>query len=184
MNINIDKNKKKYDYTNFAFYGFLILFIIYLYYLKKNLKKNSLIIFGSLLVTIGFFFATYEKYNYLKNKHVDTINKSHLFLGSFKFLSFIIPINEHVKKTDTIGLIGNFILLNKNFGYQQLGFISQIIYYSLYLMDSARAVFLMFDNDKQTINVPVNYRKFPQLQLLIDNILKKYPTYELNYNVV
>jgi hypothetical protein len=149
MNINIDKNKKKYDYTNFAFYGFLILFIIYLYYLKKNLKKNSLIIFGSLLVTIGFFFATYEKYNYLKNKHVDTINKSHLFLGSFKFLSFIIPINEHVKKTDTIGLIGNFILLNKNFGYQQLGFISQIIYYSLYvyrnsmkknLLDNTQAV--------------------------------------------
>jgi vacuolar-type H+-ATPase subunit I/STV1 len=128
MNIN-----KKFDYTNFAFYGFLILFIIYLYYLKNNLNKNSLIIFGSLLVTIGYFFATYEKYNYLKNKSVDNINKSHLFLGSFKLLSFIIPINEHLKQTDIIGMIGNFILLNSKFGYKQLGYICQIIYYSLYV---------------------------------------------------
>jgi len=123
----------KFDYANFALYGFTILFIIYLYYLKINLKENIYIIFGSLLITVGFFFAMKEKYDYLKHKKLGNIKISHLLLGLFKLLSYVIPaINSRIRKTDVIGLIGNIILVNTNFGYEQLGFICQIIHYSLY----------------------------------------------------
>lgn len=123
----------KFDYANFALYGYIILFFIYSYYLKNNLNKNNLIIFGSLLITVGFFFAMKEKYDYLKHKKSSNIKKSHLLLGSFKLLSFILPINKHVKNTDIIGLIGNIILVNSNFKYQLLGYVCQVIYYSLYI---------------------------------------------------
>jgi len=121
------------DYAIFALYGLSILFIINLYYLYKNIKKNSLIVFGSLLVTIGFLYAVTEKYNYLKNNHFkNKISISHIILGAFGLLSFIIPINTHVKKTDIFGIIGHFILINTNFGYQELANICLTIYYSLY----------------------------------------------------
>ena len=58
------------DLTNLELYGFSILFIIYLYYLYKNIRENNLIILGSFLVTIGYFYATLEKYNYLYKQHM------------------------------------------------------------------------------------------------------------------
>ena len=121
------------DYAIFALYGFSILFIIHLYFLYKNIKKNSLIIFGSLLITIGFFYSATEKYNHLKNSHLkNNISISHIILGAFGLLSFIIPINTHVKKTDIFGMVGHFILINTNFGYQELANICLTIHYSLY----------------------------------------------------
>jgi len=121
------------DYANFALYGFAILFIIYLYYLSLNIKKNSYIIFGSFLVTIGYFFAAMEKYNHIKNPHhKNPISKSHLILGAFLLLSFLFPINHHSKKTDIFGLVGHFILINTNFGYNQIANVCLTIYYLLY----------------------------------------------------
>ena len=95
------------DYAIFALYGFTILVIIYIYYLYKNLKQNNLIIFGSLLVTVGYI----------------TIN--HIL---FELSSFVFPINTRVKQTDIL----HFILRNSNFGYQELANICLTIYYSLY----------------------------------------------------
>jgi hypothetical protein len=123
------------DFANFALYGLSILFIIYLYFLYKNLKENSLIIFGSLLITVGFFFAVKEKYDHLYKPQVkkNNIIMSHLLLGTFLLLSFVFPeINRHVKKTNIFGLVGHFILLNSNFGYKGLGYICLTIYYSIY----------------------------------------------------
>lgn len=120
------------DYAIFALYGFSILFIIYLYYLYKNLNQNNLIIFGSLLITIGYFYAITEKYDHLKNKPLYNISYSHLILGTFGLLSFVIPINTHVKKTDIFGIIGHLILINRNFNYQELANICLTIYYTLY----------------------------------------------------
>jgi len=118
-------------YEKFAFYGYIILFIIHLYYLYKNLNQNNFIIFGSLLITVGFFFAAYEMYNNLLNKPRSIISKSHLIVGSFRLLSFILPINSHVKSTDIFGLIGNFILINSNFGYQEIANTCLTIFFSL-----------------------------------------------------
>lgn len=123
------------DFANFALYGLSILFIIYLYYLYKNLKETSLIVFGSLLVAVGYFFAVTEKYNYLYKPNIkkNNISKSHLILGLFPLLSFVLPINHHSKKTDIFGLVGHFILINSNFGYKELANICLTIYYSLYV---------------------------------------------------
>ena len=120
------------DYANYALYGFAILTIIYIYYFYLNLKQNKLIIFGSALITIGYIFATIEKYNHLKNKPSSNISISHILLGLFGLLSFVFPINSRVKQTDIFGIIGHFILINSNFGYQELANISLTIYYSLY----------------------------------------------------
>jgi hypothetical protein len=116
------------DYSIFGLYGFIILFIIYLYYIYENLKENSLIIFGSVLITIGYFYAITETYKQSNNN----ISISHLILCIFGLLSFIIPINIHVKKNDIFGVIGHFILINSNFGYQEIANICLTIYYSLY----------------------------------------------------
>lgn len=121
------------NYANFALYGFVILFIINLYYFKLNLKQNNYIIFGSFLITIGLFYATLEKYNSIKGKKADQISKSHLILGGSQLLSFILPINNHSKKTDIFGIIGHFILINTNFGYTEIANICLTIYYSLYV---------------------------------------------------
>lgn len=120
------------NYANFALYGFIILFIIYLYYLKENLKENTHIIFGSLLVTVGYLYATLETYNYVNKKPVNKISKSHIILGVFLLLSFILPINKHSKKTDLFGVIGHLLLINPSFGYSGVANICLTIYYSLY----------------------------------------------------
>ena len=125
------------DYANYALYGFAILVIIHSYYIYLNLssKQNNLIIFGSALVTIGFIFATIEKYNYLKKKPRNNILMSHLILGMFGLLSFVFPntINRRTKQTDIFGIIGHFILINSNFGYNEIANISLTIFYSLYV---------------------------------------------------
>ena len=118
------------NYNNFALYGFAILFIIYLYYLSLNLKENNYIIFGSILVTIGYLFAVLELYN--NNKYKNKIAKSHLILGAFLLLSLILPINKHSKNTDIFGLIGHLILIHGDFGYTKLANICMTIYYVLY----------------------------------------------------
>jgi hypothetical protein len=126
------------NYANFALYGYIILFIIYLYYLKINLKENTNIIIGSLLVIFGYLFAILETYNYIKKKSVSKISKSHIILGVFLLLSFILPINTHSKKTDIFGVIGHLLLINPNFGYSGVANICLTIYYSLYTYRNAR----------------------------------------------
>lgn len=125
------------DYANYALYGFAILAIIhsYYFYLNLNSKQNNLIIFGSALVTIGLIFATIEKYDYLKKKPRNNILLSHLILGMFGLLSFVFPntINRRTKQTDIFKIIGHIILVNSNFGYQEIANISLTIYYSLYV---------------------------------------------------
>lgn len=125
------------NYANFGLYGFIILFIIYLYYLKENLKENTHIIFGSLLVTFGYLYAILETYNYLKKNPVSKISKSHIILGVFLLLSFILPINTHSKKSDIFGVIGHLLLINPNFGYSGVANICLTIYYSLYTYRNA-----------------------------------------------
>jgi hypothetical protein len=141
------------EFANFALYGFVILFLTYLYYLKKNLKKNSLIILGSLLLAVGYFFAAFEKYEYLNSKHsetkksvenetkgkshANTIEKSHLILGLFLLLGLFLPVNKHSSKTDIFGIVGHFILINSNFGYKDIAYICLTIFYSLYTIHAS-----------------------------------------------
>jgi hypothetical protein len=125
------------DFAIFGLCGFIILFLIYLYYLKQNIKKNRLIIFGSLLITVGYFVAAYEKYEYLNKKPPKNISISHLILGASPLLSFIIPINIRSKKTDIFGIIEHFILINVRFGYEEIGHLSLMIYYLLYTYRNA-----------------------------------------------
>lgn len=120
------------DYNNFALYGFVILFIINLYYFKLNLKENNYIIFGSFLITFGFLYAIIETYKRIKKKSASKFSKSHIILGIFLLLSFIIPINKHSKKTDIFGMIGHLILINSNFGYSGIANICLTIHYTLF----------------------------------------------------
>jgi hypothetical protein len=120
------------DFANFAFYGFIILFIGVLYSFINNPKENNYIIFGSLLLFLGFLYAIIETFNYIHKKSVSNISKSHLILGAFLLLSFIFPINKFTKKTDIFGLIGHFILINTSFGYSEIANICLTIHYSLF----------------------------------------------------
>ena len=96
-----------------------------MYYLHKNLKEYILIISGSLLVTIGYFFVMTETYNHLINKK---FSKGYLIIGLFILLSFLISINTHIKKVDLFRLIKHIILTNCYFCYQELGNISLSLY--------------------------------------------------------
>jgi hypothetical protein len=175
------------DYANYALYGFAILAIIhsYYFYLNLNSKQNNLIIFGSALVTIGLIFATIEKYDYLKKKpRNNNIIMSHLILGMFGLLSFVFPntINRRTKQTDIFKIIGHIILVNSNFGYQEIANISLTIYYSLYvyrngtkdqLLDNIQAIgggLVLLYYIKKTID---DWYTKKEQKFLVQNILKK-----------
>ena len=70
--------------------------------------------------------------------------KGHLILGLFHTLSFIIPINEHVKTSDITAILGHFMVYNDI--YLTFGYVLLLTYYVLYLIRNYK------DADKYFVN--------------------------------
>jgi len=132
--------------------GYLFMSSAYIYYtyLHLNTKSNKLILFGSIVILIGYIVLTFKSYYYeiinnLKNNHkinekeyekekeksID-INYGYLILTIFFSLGFIIKINEHTKISDIIAIIGNGLCINKK-DYNIYGYMFLIAYYANYI---------------------------------------------------
>lgn len=118
--------------------GHVILAIAYGLFIKDNLSKDKLIIFGSVLIFIGYLTASIEKSIKLakKTKKIHKYNYGHIILTIFYFVSFLYPINDHKKDLDVLALVGH-ILLIKNTGEKEIEIIgnsSLFVYYILYVI--------------------------------------------------
>jgi len=58
--------------------------------------------------------------------------KGHVILGLFHALSFIIPINEHLKMSDITAVFGHFMVYTDT--YLTFGYVLLLTYYVLYLI--------------------------------------------------
>jgi hypothetical protein len=125
----------KLDNNYIGLLGHVILAIAYGLFIKDNLSKDKLIIFGSVLILIGYLTTSIENSIKLakKTKQIHTYNYGHIILTIFYFVSFLYPINDHRKDSDVLALVGH-ILLIKNNELEIFGKGSLIVYYVLYVM--------------------------------------------------
>ena len=75
--------------------------------------------------------------------------KGHLILGLFHTLSFIIPINEHVKTSDITAILGHFMVYNDI--YLTFGYVLLLTYYVLYLIRNYKDADKYFVNKLQVV---------------------------------
>ena len=75
--------------------------------------------------------------------------KGHLILGLFHTLSFIIPINEHVKTSDITAILGHFMVYNDI--YLTFGYVLLLTYYVLYLIRNYEEAHKYFVNKLQVV---------------------------------
>ena len=75
--------------------------------------------------------------------------KGHVVLGLFHLLSFIIPINEHVKMTDITAILGHFMVYTDT--YLIFGYFFLLTYYILYLIRNYAETHKYFVNKLQVL---------------------------------
>jgi len=75
--------------------------------------------------------------------------KGHVVLGLFHALSFIIPINEHVKMTDITAILGHFMVYTDI--YLTFGYVLLLTYYVLYLIRNFAEAHKYFVNKLQVL---------------------------------
>ena len=75
--------------------------------------------------------------------------KGHVVLGLFHALSFIIPINEHVKMTDITAILGHFMVYTNT--YLTFGYVLLLTYYILYLIRNYAEAHKYFVNKLQLV---------------------------------
>ena len=75
--------------------------------------------------------------------------KGHVVLGLFHALSFIIPINEHVKMTDITAILGHFMVYTDT--YLTFGYVLLLTYYVLYLIRNFAEAHKYFVNKLQVL---------------------------------
>ena len=75
--------------------------------------------------------------------------KGHVVLGLFHALSFIIPINEHVKMTDITAILGHFMVYTNT--YLTFGYVLLLTYYILYLIRNYAEAHKYFVNKLQVL---------------------------------
>jgi len=124
------------NYNYYGLLGYLISFLIYLYYFKININSDIYVITGSLLIMLGYGYLFINKYNELynkKGKQKEEIN-GHSILTLFYLFDFILPINIHHKIYNLFALSGHYLLeYTKLLNY---GLISMIIYYTFYTINN------------------------------------------------
>jgi hypothetical protein len=155
--------------------GYAVMMSVYAIFLRHNLKeRNYGIIFGSVLILYGYALLFYEYYeawgiaiNQEKRLNIDKTNeqtafqfvelelvskhffKGHVILGLFHVLSFIIPINEHVKMTDITAILGHFMIYTNT--YLTIGYVLLLTYYILYLIRNYAEAHKYFVNKLQLV---------------------------------
>ena len=75
--------------------------------------------------------------------------KGHAVLCFFHALSFIIPINEHLKMTDITAILGHFMVYTDN--YLTFGYVLLLAYYVLYLIRNYEEAHKYFVNKLQVV---------------------------------
>jgi hypothetical protein len=75
--------------------------------------------------------------------------KGHVVLGLFHALSFIMPINEHLKMTDITAVFGHFMVYNDI--YLTFGYVLLLAYYILYLIRNYEEAHKYFVNKLQVV---------------------------------
>jgi hypothetical protein len=129
-----------------ALFGYSILSCVYLTHLYTNIINNEpiLIIIGSIMILLGYVLLIKhyydEQYNDEQNNEFnvkkENINYGYLILFLFFFLSFLIPINLHLKNTDLFALAGNSLLIFQT-PLMTFGYIFNIIYYLIYIVKTS-----------------------------------------------
>jgi hypothetical protein len=129
-----------------ALFGYSILSCVYLTHLYTNIINNEpiLIIIGSIMILLGYVLLIkhyYDEQNNDKqnnefNVKKENINYGYLILFLFFFLSFLIPINSHLKNTDLFALAGNSLLIFQT-PLMTFGYIFNIIYYLIYIVKTS-----------------------------------------------
>ena len=75
--------------------------------------------------------------------------KGHVILGIFHALSFIIPINEHLKMSDITAVFGHFMVYTDT--YLTFGYVLLLTYYVLYLIRNFAEEHKYFVNKLQVL---------------------------------
>ena len=86
--------------------------------------------------------------------------KGHVILGLFHTLSFIIPINEHVKTSDITAILGHFMVYNEI--YLTFGYVLLLTYYVLYLIRNYEEAHKYFVNKLQVVGASMLIYHFVQ----------------------
>jgi hypothetical protein len=158
--------------------GYLLITATYAIFLYENLKKNNyLIIFGSALILYGYSLLLYEyskewqiaikeenkrhidkkteekEYKDFQSTELEMVTK-HFFKGRvvlfiFFALSFILPINEHLKMSDITALLGNLMVYTDT--YLTFGYVLLLTYYVLYFIRNYKDVNKYFVNKLQVL---------------------------------
>ena len=138
--------------------GYFILTCLYAYYSTLNLKETEYILFGSIIITVGYLILLINKFREKKEKNYEVKNGyliekqknyqveyGHLILFIFFILSYILPINNHMKDTNFFALFGHlilaFLILNDIDNWiatitKVIFIIFLIIYYIIYIYDN------------------------------------------------
>jgi hypothetical protein len=170
--------------------GYVVMICIYAIFLRYNLKQHKYgLIFGSALILYGYILLFYEYYeewsvaiNEEKQLHIDKTDdkkveqnifqfielelvikhffKGHVVLGLFHALSFIIPINEHVKTSDITAILGHFMVYNDI--YLTFGYVLLLTYYVLYLIRNYAEAHKYFVNKLQVVGASMLIYHFVQ----------------------
>lgn len=160
----------KFDINYVALLGYILLTVAYGLYVKDNLSKDKLIIFGSVLVTIGYLVSTAEKVKKVtKPKKESKIQYGHLILAIFYLISFVLPINEHLKKSDLLALVGHVLLIKHN-KLSSVGMASLLVYYLVYIARNAQE-FEHLPNKLQVVGgvVVTGYYGYELVETLLHN---------------
>ena len=75
--------------------------------------------------------------------------KGRVVLGLFHTLSFILPINEHVKITDITAILGQFMIYTDT--YLTFGYVLLLTYYALYFIRNYKDAHKYFVNKLQLV---------------------------------
>ena len=75
--------------------------------------------------------------------------KGHVVLGLFHALSFILPINEHLKMSDITAVLGHFMVYANT--YLTFGYVLLLTYYMLYLIRNYEEAHKYFVNKLQLV---------------------------------
>ena len=86
--------------------------------------------------------------------------KGHVILCLFHTLSFIIPINEHVKTSDITAVLGHFMVYNDI--YLTFGYVLLLTYYVLYLIRNYAEAHKYFVNKLQVVGASMLIYHFVQ----------------------
>ena len=170
--------------------GYVVMICIYAIFLRYNLKQHKYgLIFGSALILYGYillFYEYYEEWSVAINEenqlHIDKTDdkkveqnifqfielelvikhffKGHLILGLFHTLSFIIPINEHVKTSDITAILGHFMVYNDI--YLTFAYVLLLTYYVLYLIRNYAEAHKYFVNKLQVVGASMLIYHFVQ----------------------